>query len=109
MEVLPLGVLMVLEGLAVLLIVLVVLVVLGDLVAFLLMAREGLVALHLVVPMALEVFHILEVPKGRVVCLLGVLVVPVVLAVPVDLAVLLEALVILVVLILEINPPWADF
>ena len=53
MEVLPLGDLMVMEGLAVLLMVWVVLVVLGDLVAFLLMALEGLVALHLVVLEAL--------------------------------------------------------
>ena len=43
MEVLPLGDLMVLEGLAVLLMGLAVLVVLGDMMAFLLMAWEGLV------------------------------------------------------------------
>ena len=67
MEVLSLGDLIVLEGLAVLLMVPTVLVVLGDLVAFLLMDREGLVALHLVVLVALEVFHLLEVPKGLVV------------------------------------------
>ena len=47
MEVLPLGDLMVLEGLAVHL------MVLGYLVAFLLIAQEGLEALHLVVLVAL--------------------------------------------------------
>ena len=91
----------------VLVMVLVVLVVLGDLVDFLLMAQEGLVALHLVVSMALEVFHLLEVLEGLVVCLLVVLVVPVVLAVPMALEVLL--LDALVVLILEINPTLANF
>ena len=54
MEVLPLGDLMVPEDLtALLLMVLMVLVVLGGLAAFLLMDLEGLVALHLVVPVAL--------------------------------------------------------
>ena len=100
---------MVVEGSVALLMVLVVLVVLGDLVAFLLMAWEGLVTLHLVVLVALEVSHLLEVPEGLVVRLLVVLVVPVVLAVPVALVVLLlEALVVLEILILEINPPWED-
>ena len=103
MEVLPLGDLMVLEVLAVPLMVLVVLVVLGDLVAFLLMAWEGLVTLHLVVPVALKVSHLLEVPEGLLVRLLMVLVILVALAV-----LLLEALVVLAVLILEINPPWVD-
>ena len=112
MEVLPMGDLMVPEDLAVLLMVLVVLVVLGDLVAFLLMDWEGLVALHLVVLVALEVYHLLEALEGLVVHLmvvLVVLVVTVVLMVPEDLAVLLlEALVVLVILIPEINPPWED-
>ena len=52
-----------------LLMVLEVLVVLGDLVAFLLMALKGLVALHLVVLVALEVYHLLEALEGLVVCL----------------------------------------
>ena len=68
------------------------------------MVLEDLVALHLVVPVALEVSHLLEVPEGLVVHLLVVLVVPVALAV-----LLLEALVVLAVLILEINSPWVDF
>ena len=56
MEVLPLGDLMVPEDLETfLLMVLVALVVLGDLVAFLLLDLEGLVALLLVVLVALEV------------------------------------------------------
>ena len=58
MEVLPLGDLMVLEGLAFLLMVLVALVFLGDLVAFLLMA------LLLVVPVALEVYLPLVALEG---------------------------------------------
>ena len=100
MEVLPLGELMVLKDMETfLLMVLGVLVVLGNLLAFLLMALEGLVALHLLVPVALEVFHLLGVPEGLV-----VLVVPVALAV-----LLLEALVVLAVLVLEINPPWVNF
>ena len=72
-----------------------VLVVLGGLVAYPLMALEGLVALFLVVPEALEVYlpvalEVLVVRKALVVLL------------P-------EALVVLTVLIPEINPPWADF
>ena len=71
MEVFPLGGLMILEDLEnFLLMVLVVLVVLGDLVAFLLLALEGVVALHLVVLVDLEVYHLLEAPEGLVVCLL---------------------------------------
>ena len=77
---------------------------LGDL-----MVPEGLVALHLVVPVALEVYHLLEALEGLVVRLLAVLAVLVVLVVPVALVFLpLEALVVLVVLIPKINPPWAD-
>ena len=57
MEVLPLGGLMVPKGLVdFLLMVLMVLVVLGGLVAFPLMDLEGLVALLLVVPKALEFY-----------------------------------------------------
>ena len=104
MEVLPLGDLMVPEDLVVLLMVLAILVFLGDLMAFLLMVLEGLVALHLVVLVTLEVSHLLEVPEGLVVHLLVVLVVLKALAV-----LLPEALVVLVVLIPEINPPWVDF
>ena len=53
MEVLPLGGLMVLEGLVAFLhMVLMVLVVLGGLVDFLLMVSEGLVALLLLLPVA---------------------------------------------------------
>ena len=97
MEVLPLGDLMVPEDLEnFLLVVLVVLVVPGGLVAFLLMALEGLVALHLVVPEALEVYFLVSL-EGLVVCLLVVLVVLVVLVALVVL--LLEALVVLAVLI----------
>ena len=100
MEVLPLGDLMVPEDLETfLLMVLVVLVVLGDLVAFLILALEGLVALHLVVLVVLEVYHLLEAPEGLVVRLLVVLVVLVV----------LEALVVLGVLIPKINPLLANF
>ena len=63
MEVLPLGGLMVLEDLETfLLMVLVALVVLGDLVAFHVLALEGLVALLLVVPVALEVYLLLVAP-----------------------------------------------
>ena len=114
MEVLPLRGLMVLEGLvAFLLIALMVPVVLGGLVAFLLMALEGLVALLLVVPEALEVY-ILEALKDLLVHHLlmapVVLVVPMVLVVSKVLVVLLpEALVVLMVLIPEINPLWVDF
>ena len=112
MEVLPIGDLMVLEGLAALLMVLAILVFLGDLVAFLLMDLEGLVALHLVVPVDLEVYHLLEAPEGLVVRLLVVLVVlvlPVVLVVLVALVVLLlEASVVLEVLIPEIDPLQVD-
>ena len=87
----------------------------GVLVAFLLMALEGLVALHLVVLVALEVSHLLEVPESLVVHILVVLVflvilvVSMVLVVPVAPTVLLpEALVVLAVLILEKNPRWVD-
>ena len=79
MEVLPLGDLMVLKDLETfLLMVLMVRVVLGGLVGFLLMALEGLVALHLVVPEALLVCLLVAL-VGLVVCLLLVLVVLVVL------------------------------
>ena len=61
MEVLPLRGLMVPKDLETfLLMVLVVLVVLGALVNFLLMALEGLVALHLVVPEDLEVYLLVD-------------------------------------------------
>ena len=104
MDFLPLGGLMVLEGMvAFLCMVLMVLVVLGGLVAFLLMALEGLVALLLVVPKAPKVY-LLGVSKGQAVLLLVVqvvLVVPKVLVVP-------EALLVLTVLIPEINPPRVD-
>ena len=67
MEVLPVGGLMVLDGLmSFLLMVLMVLVVLGDLVASLLMVPQGLVALLLVLLEALEVY-LPEVPEGMMV------------------------------------------
>ena len=78
-------------------------------VAFLLMAMEGLVALRLVVPEALEVYLLVAL-EGLVVCLLVVPVVLVFLVVLVAMAVLLlEALVVLAVLIPKINPLWVDF
>ena len=58
---------MVLEDLVIFL--LMVLVFLGDLVDFLLMDLKGLVVLHLVVLVALEVYHLLEALEGLVVCL----------------------------------------
>ena len=72
----------------------------------LLMALEGLVALRLMVPEALEVYLLVAL-KGLVVCILVVLVVLVVSMVLVVL--LLEALVVLMVLIPKIKPLWADF
>ena len=70
MEVLPLRGLIVPENLETFLrMVLMVLVVLGGLVAFLLMDLEGLVALRLVVPEALEVY-LPGVLEGQVVLLL---------------------------------------